>query len=54
MQSLRNVIARTLIDFQPEPPTTWKQLRDALDTAHAIAWDVRCYADFHGLDGVQP
>ena len=47
MQSVENVVARTIVDYATEP-LTWRDLRNALNVAAAIVNEVDMYRTFYG------
>lgn len=47
MQSVENVVARTIVDYATQP-LTWRDLRNALNVAAAIVNEVDMYRTFYG------
>lgn len=47
MQSVENVVARTIVDYATEP-LTWRDLRNALNVAAAVVNEVDSYRLFWG------
>ena len=47
MQSVENVVARTIVDYATEP-LTWRDLRNALNVAAAVVKEVDMYRTFYG------